>query len=175
MPAISLSQVQSLPDALTTERFVLNFGNIPGGGNSMFNLTIRCQDCSLPGVRDATFPIMLQGQTRNFRGRREWNHVLQCAFIEGVDLGCLTTLRNWKENVVGTQSGNSNGYIANYAVPASLQVYDTAGNVSDNMTIFRCYPVNIDDIALTGQGTQGMMVQATFSYDYVLWNGVTYL
>jgi hypothetical protein len=175
MPPIGLSQIQSLPDALTTERFVLNFGNVPGGDNSFFNLTIRCQDALIAGVRNATFPIMLQGQTRNFRGRREYQHIMQATFMEGVDLGCLTTLRNWEENVVGTQSGSSNGYIADYAVAVSLQVYDTAGNVADNMTLFRCYPVDIQDIQLTGQGTTAMQVLATFSYDYVLWNGVTYM
>ena len=172
MPAISQSQIQTLPDILSTERFVLRFGTVPTYGDTFFALTLRCQDTQLPGVQDQSFQVMLQGHTRNFRGMRTYQHILSATIIEGADMAALTALRQWKEFVVGTDSGSSGGYIAMYSVTATLEIYDVMGNLADFCNIYRCYIHTIQDGQMSGTGSQPFMVSADFQYDYIEYNNV---
>ncbi|MDE1905570.1 MAG: hypothetical protein KGH75_03860 [Rhodospirillales bacterium] len=173
MPALTQSQVQSLPDVIATDRFTINFGSIPTFGDTSTTLLLKCIDVAIPGTDTQKFDVPLGNVTRTFRGKKLWSggaNQMALAFIETVDMTSLQALRQWLEYIVGTNSGNSQGYISSYAVTPIIQVYDTTGSISDTITLYRCYPNAIQDVPLSTQGTQQMLVQAQFSFDYAVYS-----
>ena len=175
MPPLTQTQMQALPDVLTTDRFILNFGSIPITGDSYGALSLKCVDVSMPGSQNARFDVPLGNVDRSFRGKKTYGRQFSAAFSETVDLSSLRKLRNWLEACAGTDSGNSQGYISDYAVTANLQVFDTTGAAADYCDIFRCFIFDLQDIGLENSQTQGMRATAQFSYDYVQYAGVPIL
>lgn len=174
MAAFTNAQSQALSDILASDRFVMNFGSVPGGaGNTLTSLSLKCIDSVIPGFSNERFEVRIGAQGRAFRGQKRYTYQAQLTFLETVDLSTLDTLRNWAEFVVGTNSGNSGGYINQYAVTATMQTYDTTGALADSAKFFRMFPVDIQDIPMTVNTTQAMMVQGLFSFDYVKFANTT--
>lgn len=171
MPALTQSQMQSLPDVLATDRFTINFGVIPGFGDTSTSLLLKCIDVYIPGTANQRFAVPLGNVNRSFRGKKEFGqqNTMQCTFVETVDLTSLQALRMWLEYIAGTNSGNSQGYIADYAVTPTISVYDTTGSVADSVQLFRCFPENVPDVPLSTQQSQQMVFSASFSFDYAVY------
>lgn len=159
--------VLNLPDVLSTEAFVLRFNNVPGGGDSR-GLTLRCQTCVVPGVENEKIEVNLHGFQMFFRGRRRQSGSMSVTFIETRDSNTTRSLRRWIEFVVGTRSGNSRGYKFAYTTRAELSVFDTTGATADFITIFNCFPANINEIPLDGGASTAMVVTCDFSFDYTV-------
>lgn len=173
MAAFTNAQVQSLPDIISIDRFVMNFGAVPGTGNTLIPLSLKCIDAVIPGFGNQAFEVRVSGNQRNFRGQKMYQYIGQFTFVETVDLSALKTFRNWHEFVVGTNSGNSGGYIAQYAVNAVQQVYDTTGALADNATFYRMFPVEINDIQTNSSQSQAMMISAQMRFDYPVFANAT--
>lgn len=170
--AISQLEVQALPDFLATDRFRLQFGNLPLFGSSNTALTLKCVDAILPGQGNERFEVALQGFVRNFRGRKNYPRTFGVTIGETVDASALKALWTWGEAVVGTNSGNSLGYTSTYSVLGQIVVYDTTGAVSTSVQFVKCFPIDVTDLQLSGQNTQPAMLQAVFAYDYPIYGGI---
>jgi hypothetical protein len=172
MPVISLSQVEALPDALTGDHYNFYLGTLPGAGDST-SLMIKCLDCVIPGVSNEPVEVQLSAHVRKFRGRKMFPRILTATFLEDITLDTLTKLRNWDQQIVGTNSATSVGNIAQYAVQPTLQVFDQKGSLTDSIQFVNLFLFDIQDINLSSESSQAVRVTAQFSYDYPIYNGVT--
>jgi hypothetical protein len=172
MPRIALNDIQNLPDILSTEHFTLQLGTIPGGGDSN-GLMLKCADANVPGFSTENYEAMLAGTVRNFRGRKMYPRTLAVTFLEDSSMTTLNALRNWMEQIVGTNSNTSIGGIAVYSVNALLTIFDMAGNDIDEITFMNCFIQDVPDVQVTGESSTLWRVPATFKYDWISYNGVT--
>lgn len=166
---ISLSDALSIPDLLDQSRYTLYLGQIPGSGDSR-DLTIKCFMATTPGMANEAFEAVLGGHQVNFRGRMLLNQTLTFSFYEDSRMNTLTKLRTWHEYVVGTESGNSQGYVDDYSVDAQLAVYDTVGLLVGNHIIYRLYPNDVPEIQQSGESSSAMQINASFKFTYMLAN-----
>lgn len=169
MARISFTQIAALPDVADVIAYEMNFGNIPGIGNSN-GLTLRSKDTNIPGISNEAFTVTLHGHTRNFRGRAMWPGTWSTTFTETVDAYTMSTLRAWHERVVGSTSGNSQGYLAQYSVNAQLVVYDTTGAVMKRMIVEECFPQDIPDVQLSGEASAAMSYPITWRYSRCIYD-----
>ena len=131
---------------------------------------IKCLDAYIPGSSNERFVVPFFNVNRTFRGRKNFmQNQMQISFVETVDMTSSAAIRQWLEYIVGTNTGNSQGYISSYAVTPTISVYDTTGSVSDTIQLYRCYPDDLQAVALSTATTQQMLIQATFSFDYVIY------
>jgi len=124
----------------------------------------------IPGTSNERFVVPLANVNRTFRGRKNFmQNQMQISFVETTDMSSSAALRQWLEYIVGTNTGNSQGYIASYAVTPTINVYDTTGSIADTIQLFRCYPDDLQPVSLSTTTTQQMLIQATFSFDYCIY------
>ena len=165
---IALNDVLGIPDILDASRFLMLFGQVPGGGSDTRHLSIKAFNVTMPGVNSEAFEAVMGGRSVNFRGRRVYNNPVSLSFYEDSRMQTLTTLRTWMEYVVGTQSGNSVGYVDDYSVDASLIIFDTTGARVAQHTIYRVYPVDIGEVSLSSESSTSLQITAQFRFTYFL-------
>jgi len=164
MPRITLDQMEALPDVITGEAYELLFGTIPGGIRSE-PLTLKCLNTNIPGFGNETFEVPIHGHVLKFRGRKTYPRILQATLIETTDLSSFRALRAWHEFIVGSNSGG--GLLKKqYSVNAELRTYGPDNQLVDSVILHYCFPTEISDTVLDGQGSQAMQIQTMFSYDY---------
>ena len=165
---VTLSQINSLPDLLPTDNFILMLGTVPGGGNAN-NLALKMTDCTLPGVTTDSFKVKLFGHTVTHRGMRNTANVLTATFVEDSTYDSTTVLYNWHSYVVNVQTGLSTGNKNSYTdSSATLYVFDQTGAVSASYQFIGLYINDIADSQLNGESTQVMKITAQFNYDYYI-------
>ena len=163
---IQLAEIQSLPDVLTNESFVLMFGSIPGESENK-RLTLQCQSAVIPGTTNNKVSSTLAGFTRHQSGTRTWQGTMSVTFLETKDMAVLSRLRTWDQYCRGTQSGVSIGYSEDYTVDGELTVFDSTGAKSTSCKIYNMFPTDVPDITLDSSGqAAAVTVSVTFSYDY---------
>lgn len=169
MARISFEQVNAIPDILDQTGFELVMGSIPISGGTE-DLTIKCQNVSIPGMSTEAWEAMMHGHVKRFRGRKVYPRQLSATFYEDSLFRTHAKLRAWLEFIAGSESGNSQGFQEEYSVTAELRVYNTVGDliVVDRMEHF--YPQDLQDVQLDGSSSQGVSVSCTFSYDRFLSN-----
>ncbi len=166
MARISWAQVDSIPDILSAESFEFILGNIPIAGSTT-DLTIKCQNVSQPGVSNEAWEAAMHGHVKRFRGRKVYPRQVTASFWEDSEFATLSKLRQWMEYVAGSESGNSQGYQADYSVTGLLITYDTTGAVINRTYFENMFPQDIPDVQQDGSSSQGMAVSVTFSYDRI--------
>ena len=162
---VRLSQVLAVPDIMDINRYLLYFGSIPGGGDAQ-SLSLKCFSASMPQWTNQAYDVHLGGHNLNFRGKRDFSQQLAVGFYEDRTGDSLRRLRTWHEMVVGTESGNSAGYIDDYSVPCRLDTFDTAGAIVHTHDIFRCYPFSIQELNLDSQASAPMQVMVDFRFTW---------
>lgn len=166
MPRISLEDVYSVGDLISTEDFELIFGNIPNISGSTKSLTIKCLNATYPGFSNEIMTANIAGFVRNQRGRKMYPRKLIANFVEDSKMGTLNVLRNWSEYIVGSNSGVSSGSSNDYSVDAILNVYNQQATLIDTITFHKCFLEDVADVPLSGEGTTLAQVQLTCSYDW---------
>src|SRR5580765_6265272 len=112
---VTLNEIETLPDILSTEHFLLNLGAIPGFGAND-DLALKCVDANIPGFSTENYEVPLHGVVRNFRGRKMYPRVLAVTYVEDSYMRTLNSLRAWMEQIVGQNTNTSIGGIADYSV-----------------------------------------------------------
>lgn len=171
MSRISFTQVASLPDVLDQVAYEMFFGNIPGSGDSK-GLNLRSKDTNVPGFSNESFAVTLHGHTRNFRGRSTPSGTWSTNFVETSDGYTLATVRDWHERVVGSESGNSKGYLKEYSVTARLKLYDTTGKVVREATLLEVYPQEVGDTTISGESSAAVSISVTWKYSRCTWGKI---
>jgi len=173
MAAITLTQQESLPDALGNDRFEFLLGTIPGAGSNA-NMTLQVMNSSYPGFGNEVWDNAQNTHVRRFRGRRTYPRTITVVYGETVDMNATVNLRKWNEFIVGTVSGNSQGYRSQYSINADLIMYDVVGNEADDVTFWYFFVNDIPDIAVSGEnGPSIHQITGTFAYDYTTSSLVT--
>jgi hypothetical protein len=173
MARISLSDVNSLPDLMSTDRYELILGNIPGG-NPTRPLAIKCQMITLGGVQIETVPTTLHGHTVNFRGRNIFDNSMQATFVEDNTMGTMKALQAWKQLIVGTNSGGGLSKKAGYAITqVQVKLYKETNALATTQYIYNVFLSDIQSIQLDGMNSQIMLVNAMFTYDWWEWSDLT--
>lgn len=170
MSRISFSEVNAMPDALDQVAFELILPTLPGAGNSR-HLTIKCQSVSQPGSSTESFEVGVHGHVKRFRGRKMYPRSLSATFYEDSTFATVNTLRRWLEFIAGTESGNSQGYQADYSVDAVLVTYDTIGRAINRTIYEHLFIQDIPDLNMDGNSSASVPVSVTFSYDRIVSNG----
>lgn len=175
MPRVSLAgggqSVNSLPDLISTEAYYLDLGAIPGGPQAPDQMGIKILNANIPGFSNETMEANLHGHVVKFRGRKMYPRTLSVTYVEDMTFATLNNLRRWHEFIVGTESANSQGDKADYAVDAKLEVYDHKGVVINTLTFYSLFPQDIPDVQLSGESSTLMQVPITFNYDYFTASG----
>lgn len=167
MKPISLDNILSLPDILDASRFLLTLGSIPGStGGSDTQLSFKVSSFETPGMSHESFDVPL-GTGLNFRGKRQYVNTMSITFYEDSKSNTLRPLREWFENIAGTNSGDSQGYIADYSIPkVQLDQFDTTGATIATYWIYRFYPIDVPSVPLNAESSQAMQITCTFKMTY---------
>lgn len=166
---LSHDEIQNLPDALTTEAFVLMFGSIPGSSSTR-RLTLQCKTCQVPAISNETIQIQLAGFQKRQSGTNNNDGTFTCTFMETKDMAISSRLRTWFQYCRGTITNSSIGYSEDYSRTAELTVFDTTGKAAAKYTIYKVSPQNIDAVALDSSSNAGAVeVSVTFRYDYCIY------
>lgn len=172
---IQRDEINSLPDALTNDAFTVMFGSIPGESDTR-RLTLQSQSVQEPEETNETITTMLAGFQKRQSGTNTNQGTFQVTFLETVDMAVLSRIRTWKQFCRGTTTGSSVGYSQDYTRTAELTVFDTSGAVSKTVTIYKCFPSNIDSITYdSANSAQAVVVTVTFTYDYAVFGEATTL
>jgi len=172
MPSISFEQIQALPDVLLDDRFELLINPKGDGAGNTEALTLRCQGAAMPGSQIEQVLVGLSGHQVHFRGRKIYPNTLAITYVETHEGIVMTTLRQWKEYIVGSSSGNGASK-QDYSVTATLNIFDEGGNVALSIDIEGLWITDIQDTQLNGSAAQPFLVMVTFSYDRALQDGVS--
>lgn len=171
MPRIGWNQVNNLPDTLDTSAFELLLGTLPGSGSSR-DLTLKCQQANIPGFSNEAWESPLHGYVKKFRGRKMFSRSLSVTFIETAGGETYKQLKNWDEYIVGSRSGNSQGFQRQYSVNSRLVIYNTIGAVANAIDFENMFLQEVSDIALDGTSSQAALVQVTLSFDMIYVDGI---
>ena len=167
MSRISFAQVNSISDPLDQSSFELLIGNVPIAGETL-DLTIKTQTASIPGMSTEVFETMLHGHVIKVRGRKVYPRTLSTTMIEDSVFGTTNKIRQWSEFIAGSESGNSQGFRADYAVDAQLIVYNTKGDPISRTIFENFFPQEISDTQLDGSSSAVVSVSVTWSYDRIV-------
>lgn len=170
MARISFAQVDALPDILNAEAFEFVLGNVPLAGSTT-DLTIKCQNVSQPGMSTEAWEAAMAGHVKRYRGRKTYPRSVTASFWEDSTFATLNKLRRWMEYIAGSESGNSQGYQADYSVDALLIAYDTTGKAINRTVFENFFPQDIPDVQHDGGSSQGLSISVTFSYDRITSSG----
>ena len=174
MARIGWNQVNNLPDTLDTSAFELLLGTIPGSGSSQ-QLTLKCQQASIPGFSNEAWESNLHGYVKKFRGRKMFSRTLSVTYLETVDGATYKQLNAWDEYIAGSRSGNSQAFQRGYSVQSRLIVYNTIGAVANSINFDNMFLQEVSDIQLDGTSSQAALVQVTLSFDQIRVGGIPLL
>lgn len=163
----ALTDVLTIADPMLSDNFMLLFGTIPsiyGTGNTEI-LRLSCKTVTKPGMTVEQVTYDLFGHTVEFAGRLTYSHTLSVEFVENWQGSITRNLENWIEMCRGhlTQQGS---FKAQYAVPATLTIFDQTGNVSLAYKIYNMFPTEVPELSFDGSSATALSLSATFSYDY---------
>jgi hypothetical protein len=170
MAGIRMDRYTEQKDPAITWRFVLEIDppDSEAGGGVLLGFTetmkLRCKQAVLPGVQVEAALVALQGFEWNTRGRTMFSKTMAFTFIDTAKGEIANKIRQWKEIVVGTESGNG-AYKSDYACQARIRQLDVAGNVTLEMLVQDIWPTDIADLQLDGSASTLAEYQVTFSYD----------
>lgn len=185
MAKVTLTELQSLPDPLTSDLYELVIGKIPGaaasnatsGGGSLATgnngggnaLRIQCQQVSVPSKTVEAVPVDLAANTLMFAGRMTFDHTMNITFVENRRMEIFNTLNNWAEYARNkeTQLGH---YKADYSSTAELYVYDQIGTVIKTFKIFGLWINVIPEYQFDSSAANLITCASQFQYDY--WEAV---
>ena len=164
MPKPNLDEVLNIGDPMLNDNFDLVFASIPGGGNNRA-MRIHCKSGIKPGMSVQQAEVELFGHKTVHAARKTVSNSMSISFHESYDAEMNITLENWSEmcRSTDTQSGN---FKRDYAVTATLTIYDQTGAPVVEYEIFNCWPTEVPDAQFDGAGGTAMTVDATFAYDY---------
>lgn len=182
MAKVTLTELQSLPDPLTSDLYELVIGKIPGSASSNATssggaaatgvagaganaLRIQCQQVTVPSKTVEAVQVDLAANTLMFAGRMTFDHSMNITFVENRRMDIFNTLDAWAEYCRNkeTQLGH---YKADYASTAELYVYDQIGTVIKTFKIYGLWINIIPEYQFDSAAANLVTVSSTFQYDY---------
>jgi hypothetical protein len=170
MAGMAFGDFDVLEDVLALDRFgILIEPAVAAGLNAV--LAVRCTQISVPEEMFDVMPVAIQGMEFNFRGRRVYDKTISAAFVETTDGVVTKGIRNWMQQIGGSESGNGVNK-KQYSTLGTLEVYDQSGNVALGYKVRNMWVSQAPAVQLEGSQAQPYMQQVTFTYDKFLQDGV---
>lgn len=165
MAKVSLREVQSLPDPLTSDLYEFVLGRVPGGGGTPEVLRITCQNVTLPSKMVEPVTVDLHSSSVVFAGRAVFTHDVSITFIENRKMEVFKTLNAWSEYCRNKQSQLGH-YKADYSTTAELYVFDQMGKTIQTFRMRGVWISTIPDYSFDSSSANLVTVGASFQMDY---------
>lgn len=165
MPKVTLTDVVGLPDPMLNDNFELIFPRIPGSNDDGRNFRLQCKSGVKPGMTIQEVEIELFGHKVKHAGRKTFSGTMSVSFVESRDGRIITSLEDWAESVRGTDSQHGT-FKEEYAITATLVIYDQTGDAALTYTIYGVWPTEVPEYTFDGSGGSNITADCTFSYDY---------
>ena len=165
MAKVTLTELQSLPDPLTSDLYEFVIGRIPGGGGDTNVLRIQCQQVSVPSKTIEPVNVDLHSNTVVFAGRMTFSHDMSITFVENRRMDVFKILNAWAEYCRNKQTQLGN-YKADYSTTAELYVYDQIGQVVQTFRFYGLWINTLPEYQFDSSSANLITAAATFQYDY---------
>lgn len=169
MPKVTIQDVQSLTDPLTSSLYELILPTIdeviqPAGWEGSRLLRIACQTCTLPSKTITPVDLEVHAHILHFTGKVTFDGVMNVTFVETRNMSVHTYLYNWMAFIKdhNTQLGY---YKATYGKNAILNVFDQNQVTVGSFQLYGFWPSMIPEITFDSTET-AVTLPAQFSYDY---------
>lgn len=165
MAKVTIQEVASLADPLTSDLFELVFGNIPGGVGDKNKLRIQCQQISLPAKSIEPVQVDLHAHTLMFAGRMTFSHDLSITFVEDNKMSIFNALNGWAEYTRNKRNQLGN-YKADYSTTADLYVYDQTGLEIRKFQLHGLWISGVPEYQFDGSAANLITASASFQMDW---------
>jgi hypothetical protein len=165
MARVSVDDIYSFPDPVIGFNFNLIVENPPGGGSAKA-LNVKCKSTSLPGSSIEPVEVSLHGHVIKRAGRRTFPRTLPFTLVETTDFSSRRTIRRWMNAArkARDQSGQGSNV---YAVDATVEVLNDAGEVLYPVILRKAWVEELGDADLTGESSNPLDFSGQLSYDIV--------
>ena len=180
MAGYSLNAVEGIKGVLIAWRFdlfidlpqkvVSAIPDFPNGDTSRL-LGIHCQQCVVPGVQIEPLLIGLHGMEMQRRGRKIYSKQMATTFIDNKNGLIGRCLRAYSEFIVGTDSGNGADE-EEYMITGTLDILNGTGKIAREVKIRKLWLQDLQDVQLDGTSSSPYLINATWSFDSILEDGV---
>lgn len=164
MSRTHLQEVLSTQDPLQTWNWDIIFSALPGSPDARA-LTYKAVSTQIPNSALEQVPLEAHGVKLNFAGKRIWSQQWECTFFESRDASTRDRFVRWHEMARSWQN-NSGSYKSEYAITASLQLYDDRPLVVRNLEMIGLFPLEVTTTTLD-QTSSVIQYSVNFSYDWV--------
>lgn len=164
MPKVTLTEVLGIPDPMLNDNFELTFTKIPGGGDGR-KMRLQCRSGVKPGMSVQEVEVELFGHKVKHVGRKTFSGSMSVGFIESYEGRIVEGLENWAEVCRGTDT-QSGAFKKDYAVTATLTIFDQTGAEALVYEIYNVWPTEVPEYSFDGAGGSAIQADATFAYDW---------
>lgn len=181
MPHISLNDIERERDPVYSSDFLLQM-EIPGeirdiveGATKIFGartLGVLCDSVSVPSMQISVQEVKLFGHTVNFKGRKEAPEQLSISWFETAGMPVYKSMYGWFQYVDKVETGDSGGlkYSRNGSKSYTTDIFviplNTKGDKMGQFVFHNAWINSIDNINFSGQSTELIQINASFTYDY---------
>jgi hypothetical protein len=127
-------------------------------------LIYRCEAAQLPGRTFATAEQKTYGPIEKFPYLTTYNDI-DLTFIVSSDMSEKIFFDNWL-NYVNPLYNNNFHYKEDYAVPLTINQYDSQGNLTYSVNLIDAYPVSMNQLDLDWSADGHHKLVITFAYTY---------
>lgn len=174
MPVPQLGKIMSvIKDPMVSDHFTLEIPMVPTGGSDAEALLIQCQSATKPGETIDEVAVALFGHTLVYAGRKVFAHDLNITYVENVKGTIMRTFEKWAELVRGTNTqhgrfkgGENNGGASGYTANGKFSIFDNAGELVLEYTLYNMWPANIPEVSFDGTSSNLITHAIGFKYDY---------
>lgn len=168
MPPITFTQINSIPDILSTDRFTLMFPTIQGVDGRA--LTLRHAEVSIPKRAVAQIGVKYLGHSAYFRGNSENDSIMNVQFFEDAEGTTTDAIFAWMKLVRNSEDGS--GLLKEqYAQQAAMEVYNTVGEPALTFDLYNIWPMSVT-FPEFGEQSGPAKITVEFSVDGVTPNGL---
>lgn len=173
---VTFTQFNQIPGAMPTDRFLVEFGNIPGIASTR-DLTLRCREFVWAGEGQENMQIKLHGFTRNEPGQKTFQWQAEAVFLETRNMEALRILRAWSQRCRGTETGDMAGdrldVVCQTVKVTKINSQGQAGGVQNFVNM---WPGEIQQVSMSADNTnQPMLLNCSFYYDKHTMDGISEL
>lgn len=167
MPKVTITEVQSLLDPLTSSLYELRFPTMAGVANSadgVRQLRIACQECSLPAKTTEAVDVEVHAHMLHYTGKVTYSGDLSITFVENRKMSIYNYLYDWQ--AYSKNHTNQLGeFKEQYAKPAELRVFDQKQAVVGAYKLFGFWISEIPEVTFNSDEAV-VTLGCTFKYDY---------
>lgn len=157
--------ISVVKDPMLSDNFIMEFPNIPTGGQDEQPLMVSCQQAVKPGMTLNEVQVQLFGHTLTYPGNLTYSHDMSITFVENSRGGIMRIMEKWIERARShlTQHG---AVSADVWRDGHLSILDNTGNVVLKYKIVGMWPSGVPDVQFDGTNATAINHSVSFKYQY---------